>query len=152
MIKKKIAFAALSLIIGVGLGCSRQQQRGPEPQSAGPGRAPAMDVSRLGKESRVTVPVGSAAIKPAGQSVPSFTVETAREYVMAHPFPAFAGTRGKSPQLPAQSFSPANRLRRFCGAQARVSPMTSFSAMWSCKGHSPSLVLQTPLLRIPGES
>lgn len=104
MIKKEISFVAICFMIGMGLGCSRQQQRGPEPQNAGPGRAPAMDVSRLGKESRVTVPVGSAAIKPASQGTPSFTVEAAREYVMAHPFAAFAGGKGEKPTITRAEF------------------------------------------------
>ncbi|HEX3092556.1 MAG TPA: hypothetical protein VHW72_08050 [Candidatus Angelobacter sp.] len=111
MIKKQIAFVAISLIIGVGLGCSRQQQRGPAPQNSGPGKAPAMDVSRLGKVSQVTVPVGSAAIKPANQSVPSFTVETAREYVMAHPFPAFAGGKGKKPTITRAEFLTSKQVK-----------------------------------------
>lgn len=105
MIKKQIAFITICLMAGAWLGCSRQQQQhGPEPQSAGPGKPPAMDVGRLGKGSQVTVPVGSAAIKPASQSVPSFTVEAAREYVMTHPFPAFAGGKGQKPAITRAEF------------------------------------------------
>jgi hypothetical protein len=103
MIKKQIVLVVICLMTGAGLGCSRQQQ-GPQPQSAGPGRAPAMDVSRLGKGSKITVPVGSAAIKPASQSVPSFTVEAAREYVMAHPLPAFAGGKRERPTITRAEF------------------------------------------------
>jgi hypothetical protein len=111
MTKKKIVFVLICLMASMGLGCSRQQQRSPEPQSASPGKAPAMDVSRLGKGSQVTVPMGSAAIKPASQSVPSFTVETAREYVMAHPFPAFAGGKGKKPTITRAEFLTSKQVR-----------------------------------------
>jgi hypothetical protein len=104
MIKKQIVFVLICLMAGMELGCSRQQQRGPEPTAASPGKAPTMDVSRLGKGSQTTVPVGSAAIKPASQSVPSFNVEAAREYVMAHPFPAFAGGKGKRPTITRAEF------------------------------------------------
>jgi hypothetical protein len=96
MIKKQIVFVLICLMASMGLGCSRQQQHGPEPQSTSPGKAPAMDVSRLGKGSPITVPVGSAAIKPASESIPSFTVDAAKEYVLANPPHAFAaGKNGK---------------------------------------------------------
>ena len=97
MIKKPIVFVAICFVASVWTGCSRQQQRAPEPQSASQGKAVTPDISRMLKELRPTVPVGSAAIKPASQSVPSFTVEAAKEYVLANPPHAFA--TGKNEKL-----------------------------------------------------
>jgi hypothetical protein len=104
MIKKPVVFLVVCFLASVGTGCSRQQQRAPEPQGASQGKAVTPDISRLLKESRPTVPVGSAAIKPATQSVPSFTVDAAREYAMAHPLPAFAGGKNQKPKITRSEF------------------------------------------------
>ena len=112
MIKKPIVFVLIYLMAGMGLGCSRQQQRGPEPQGASQGKAVTPDVSRLGKGSQITVPEGSAAIKPTSQSVPSFTADAAREYVLAHPLPAFAGRKNEKPNITRAEFMTSKQVKQ----------------------------------------
>jgi hypothetical protein len=112
MIKKPIVFLVVCLIATMVSGCSRQQQRGPEPQAGSQGKAITPDISRLLKESRPTVPVGSAAIKAATQSVPSFTVDAAREYVLAHPLPAFAGGKNEKPTITRAEFLTSKQVKQ----------------------------------------
>src|SRR5262249_2395749 len=72
---------------------------------------PAIDVSQLDKRSSIAVPMGSAAIKATIQGTPSFTVDAAREYVMAHPLPAFAGRKNEKPAITRAEFLTSKQVR-----------------------------------------